>query len=74
MYGDFQGLTGCSFCGRASGHVAGCPNEREEESTIEKVGICEICGDPIYTGDEIIRYDGQIWHSECFNDEYGAEA
>lgn len=61
----------CPICMMAHGHAAGCPNEADVP---EMVGECEICGAAIYRGDEIIRYDGQIWHSDCFCDEYGAEA
>lgn len=73
MYGDFQGFTCCPFCGCSKGHKAGCPNEEEEHLT-EKVGVCEICGNPIYTGDLVFKYDGLQFHEGCFKDEYLEEA
>ena len=71
MYGDRMDFTSCPYCGSTVGHKPGCPRDDSEP---EITGVCEICGAAIYQGDEIIRYDGQCWHRDCFCDEYGAEA
>lgn len=61
----------CPICGNGYGHKSGCPNSNPMP---EKVGECELCGDPIYSGDLIIDVDGKRYHDECFLDEYRCEA
>jgi hypothetical protein len=67
MYGDRDSFTGCPFCGGIS-HSDGCPN-----AEIEKVGCCELCGDPIYSGDTVYAIDGNMYHTDCFDAEYAKE-
>lgn len=69
MYGDFHNLTGCIYCGSASGHKAGCPNE----SPAEKVGSCELCSRAIHSGDTVYVFEGAMYHTDCFDDEYAKE-
>lgn len=50
----------CQYCHRCICPPA-CPNYEPK-----KVGSCEDCGEPIYEGDDIIEYNGESWHEDCF--------
>lgn len=67
MYGNKGNFTGCPICGGIS-HSDECPN-----AEIEKVGCCELCGDPIYSGNTIYAIDGNMYHTDCFDAEYTKE-
>ena len=60
----------CPYC-MSFPHKAGCPNA---EPMPEKVGECELCGDPIYSGENIYDVDGKKYHIGCFEDEYECTA
>lgn len=59
----------CRVCGSTFGHKRGCP---EADITPERIGTCEICGEPIYDdGDDgYFNVDGDKYHYDCFKDEY----
>lgn len=60
----------CPYC-MSNPHKAGCPNAAPMP---EKVSACELCGDPIYKGDDIIDVAGTKFHYDCFIEEYRCEA
>lgn len=53
-----------------------CPNyDPNNDPSLEIVAHCPICDEPIFTGDEIYKLpDGTMYHCECFEEEYKAEA
>lgn len=61
----------CPICGSGYGHKAGCPNA---EPIPEKICVCDLCDEFIFEHDLVIDFDGVMYHSECFRDEYEREA
>ena len=65
----------CEYCLQTHGHLMGCPNAPEPE----EIGVCEVCGETIYEGDEyeLIRGDPLCAHcaleQRIAAEEYEAE-
>lgn len=52
----------CDLCGRINGHLPGCPNDKEAETTYR----CSICDNGIYEGEEYIQNNfGEYAHYDC---------
>lgn len=51
----------CEFCNAPLGHDSRCPNYHPCTA-----GTCELCGDVVYEGAQIIRIGTQLVHHECF--------
>ena len=52
----------CDLCGRINGHLPGCPNDKETETTYH----CSICDNGIYEGEEYIQNNfGEYAHYDC---------
>lgn len=58
----------CMVCGTTGGCRSACPEYVEPEA--EKIGECEICGDPIEEGQDYFDIDGNKYHEDCFTDAY----
>lgn len=41
--------------------LTGCPNARERA----RAGTCTDCAQPIYSGEEVVDIDGDLYHLEC---------
>ena len=48
------------------------PDRQLEPPEPEECGHCSCCTDPIYVGDEIVEYDGDVYHEDCFLDNAAA--
>ena len=46
-------------------NVPDCKLEPPEEVVY---GVCPLCGEDIYLGEEIVELDGDEYHEECFMD------
>lgn len=58
----------CKYCGKLFGHKPGCPDYEEPESEI--IGECELCGRNIEEGQDYFDQNGDLYHYDCFVDEY----
>lgn len=56
----------CEICGFTE-CPAGCPN-----AELKDIGVCEVCGEPIYAGQKYIKPNG-LYHIDCLSELTGAE-
>lgn len=63
----------CPYCMRGGGeHLTSCPEASEDSQHL--IGHCILCDNAIYERSDYYNMDGDLFHKECFDEEYLVEA